>query len=159
MVEEPAIAVCHATCWWTVSDAFLRYSAVVQKAHARCSPAYAEEPFDLCVSRNGSVGPSQRPTTAFTQSHTGAKERTEGSFTARSRPWNTACEPFYWDVADHSLDPERSYAVRERTMRLKKAIRRLPNALRTVVEIRQEDNFSMREMAEIAGISVPAVKS
>lgn len=64
-----------------------------------------------------------------------------------------------WDVADHSLDPEQSYAASERTMRLKQAIRRLPSPLRTVVEIRQDDSLSMREMAELTGISVPAVKS
>ena len=43
-------------------------------------------PCGLCVSRNGSVGPSQRPTIAFTHSQTGASDRTEGSFTARSNP-------------------------------------------------------------------------
>src|ERR1039458_8987272 len=45
------------------------------------------------VSRNGSVGPSQSPTTAFTQSQTGARDRTEGSFMARSRPCHAAWEP------------------------------------------------------------------
>ncbi len=64
-----------------------------------------------------------------------------------------------WDVADHSLDPEQSYAASERTLRLKQAIRQLPSPLRTVVEIRQDDSLSMREMAKLAGISVPAVKS
>src|ERR1035441_1237626 len=53
---------------------------------------YCELP-DFFVSRNGSVGPSQSPTTAFTQSHTGARVRTEGSFKARSRPCQAALEP------------------------------------------------------------------
>src|ERR1017187_1857830 len=53
---------------------------------------YCELP-DFFVSRNGSVGPSQSPTTAFTQSQTGARDRTEGSFKARSRPCQAAWEP------------------------------------------------------------------
>jgi RNA polymerase sigma-70 factor, ECF subfamily len=64
-----------------------------------------------------------------------------------------------WDVADHKPDPEKHYVARERSIRLDKAIRRLPNALRTVVEIRQVEDLSMREIADAVGISIPAAKS
>jgi RNA polymerase sigma-70 factor (ECF subfamily) len=64
-----------------------------------------------------------------------------------------------WDVADHAPDPEKRYAANERTMRLQRAIGRLPNALRSVVEIRQVEDLSMREIADAVGISVPAAKS
>lgn len=63
------------------------------------------------------------------------------------------------ELADHSPDPEQSYVARERTTRLRKAIRRLPAQLRTVVEILEADRCSMQELSEIAGLTVPAVKS
>ena len=44
--------------------------------------------------------------------------------TAEGETWQT------WQIADHSADPEKYYAGYERSLHLRKAICRLPNALR-----------------------------
>ena len=44
-------------------------------------------------------------------------------------------------------------------MRLKRAICRLPNTLRSVVELGQMEGHSMKQIAHNMGISVPATKS
>lgn len=63
------------------------------------------------------------------------------------------------EIADSSFNPEEEYATRERSLRLSTAVRRLPNTLRAVVEIRQTEELSMREIAAKLEISVPAAKS
>jgi RNA polymerase sigma factor (sigma-70 family) len=60
---------------------------------------------------------------------------------------------------DPSLSPERLYLQRERERNLKRAIRRLPSALREVIEVRNAKDASVREVANIVGISVAATKS
>ena len=64
-----------------------------------------------------------------------------------------------WQIADHSADPEKYYVGHERSVHLKKAICRLPNALRLVVERGQMEGHSMKQIARNMGISVPATKS
>lgn len=63
------------------------------------------------------------------------------------------------DFADQSLNPEQRCAEGERIMQLRKAVRRLPKGLRTILQIQLEGDRSMREIAELSGASVPAVKS
>jgi RNA polymerase sigma factor (sigma-70 family) len=60
---------------------------------------------------------------------------------------------------DPSLSPERLYLQRERERNLKRAIRRLPSALREVIEVRNAKDASVREVANIVGISIAATKS
>jgi RNA polymerase sigma-70 factor, ECF subfamily len=73
--------------------------------------------------------------------------------TAEGETW----EP--WQIADHSPDPEKQYAMYERSLHLKRAICRLPNVLRSVVERGQMEGYSMKEIADSMGISIPATKS
>ena len=73
--------------------------------------------------------------------------------TAEGETWQT------WQIADYSADPEKHYAGYERSLHLKKAICRLPNALRSVVEREQMEGHSMKQIAHNMGISIPATKS
>jgi len=65
----------------------------------------------------------------------------------------------HWEVADRRVNTEEHYARSERERHLKRAIHRLRPALRTIVEIQQVQDGSIKEIAEIAGISVAATKS
>jgi RNA polymerase sigma factor (sigma-70 family) len=73
--------------------------------------------------------------------------------TADSETWQT------WQIADYSPTPEERYANHEQTLHLKKAICRLPSALRSVVELGQMEGHSMKQISRNMGISVPATKS
>jgi RNA polymerase sigma factor (sigma-70 family) len=64
-----------------------------------------------------------------------------------------------WEMADSRSTTEEHYAKREREERLKRAIRRLRPLLRNVIEIQQIHDGSIKEISEIAGISVAATKS
>jgi RNA polymerase sigma-70 factor (ECF subfamily) len=63
------------------------------------------------------------------------------------------------DIADPAKDVEELYARHEAVERLKRAICRLQPALRDVVEIHQSNDGSVKEIADLAGISVAATKS
>src|ERR1700755_439603 len=73
--------------------------------------------------------------------------------TADSETWQT------WQIADYSPTPEERYANHEQSVHLKKAICRLPSALRCVVELGQMEGHSMKQISRNMGISVPATKS
>ena len=73
--------------------------------------------------------------------------------TAEGETWQT------WQIADHAADPEKHYVGHERSVHLQKAICRLPNALRLVVERGQMEGHSMKQIAHNMGISIPATKS
>jgi RNA polymerase sigma factor (sigma-70 family) len=73
--------------------------------------------------------------------------------TAEGETWQT------WQIADNSANPEEHYTGRESSRRLKRAICRLPNTLRCVVEMGQMEGHSMKQIAHNMGISVPATKS
>jgi RNA polymerase sigma-70 factor, ECF subfamily len=62
-------------------------------------------------------------------------------------------------IADQTKDVEELYARRERIERLKRAICRLHPPLRNVVEIHQPNDRSVKEIADLAGLSVAATKS
>jgi RNA polymerase sigma-70 factor, ECF subfamily len=65
----------------------------------------------------------------------------------------------HWDIADQTRNVEELYTGQERVERLKRAICRLQPILRNVVEIHQSEHRSVKEVAELAGISVAATKS
>jgi RNA polymerase sigma factor (sigma-70 family) len=64
-----------------------------------------------------------------------------------------------WEVPDRRVNTEEHYVRRERERHLKRAIYRLRPALRNVIEIQQAHDGSVREIAEMAGISIAATKS
>jgi RNA polymerase sigma-70 factor (ECF subfamily) len=63
------------------------------------------------------------------------------------------------DIADKTKDVEEQYVTRESVKRLKRAICRLNPQLRAVVEIQQSKDVQVKEVAELAGISISATKS
>jgi RNA polymerase sigma-70 factor, ECF subfamily len=63
------------------------------------------------------------------------------------------------EIADQTKDVEEQYVRRESVARLKRAIRRLNPQLRAVVEIQQSKDGQVKEIAEVAGISLSATKS
>ena len=63
------------------------------------------------------------------------------------------------EIADQTKDVEELYARHERVKRLRRAICRLQPSLRNVVEIHQSNDSSVKEIAELAGLSVAATKS
>ncbi len=65
----------------------------------------------------------------------------------------------HWEIADETKNIEDLYARHERGEHLRRAIRRLQPTLRNVVEIHQSNHRSVKEIADLAGISVAATKS
>ncbi|HTF71511.1 MAG TPA: sigma-70 family RNA polymerase sigma factor [Edaphobacter sp.] len=65
----------------------------------------------------------------------------------------------HWEIADQTKDVEKDYARNERAERLRRAICCLQPILRNVVEIHQSNDRSVKEIAELVGISVAATKS
>jgi RNA polymerase sigma-70 factor (ECF subfamily) len=63
------------------------------------------------------------------------------------------------EIADQTKNVEEIYARREGVERLRRAICCLQPTLRNVVEIHQSNDRSVKEVAELAGISVAATKS
>jgi RNA polymerase sigma-70 factor (ECF subfamily) len=63
------------------------------------------------------------------------------------------------DIADQAKNVDELYARHEGVERLRREICCLRPTLRVVVEIRQSSDNSLREVAEIAGLSVAATKS
>jgi len=63
------------------------------------------------------------------------------------------------EITDQTKDVEEFYARHERAERLRRAICRLQPTLRSVVEIHQVSDRSVKEVAELAGLSVAATKS
>ena len=64
-----------------------------------------------------------------------------------------------WEPRDPAEDPEAYCARREREQLLRRAIHRLPADHRTVVELREAREYSMKELSECLGISTAAAKS
>jgi RNA polymerase sigma factor (sigma-70 family) len=77
-----------------------------------------------------------------------------------SLDWSPDSETWrQWELADKRANTEERYARKEVEGHLSRAIHRLRPALRTVIEIQQLHDGSVKEIAEVAGISVAAVKS
>jgi RNA polymerase sigma-70 factor, ECF subfamily len=64
-----------------------------------------------------------------------------------------------WEVADQTKDIELHFVRQENEQRLKRAICRLKPSLRTVVEIRHRNDATIKETADLAGISTAATKT
>lgn len=64
-----------------------------------------------------------------------------------------------WEPRNLKENPENGYIERERAELLKKAILRLPPIFREVIQLRQAQDCSTREIAQALGISVPAAKT
>jgi RNA polymerase sigma-70 factor (ECF subfamily) len=60
---------------------------------------------------------------------------------------------------DHSPNPEESYMRRERTELLTEAINRLGSTIRTTIWLRDIEERSVEETAEILGASIAAIKA
>ena len=60
---------------------------------------------------------------------------------------------------DHSPNPEESYLQRERTELLSEAINRLGSTIRTTILLRDIEERSVKETAQILGASITAVKA
>ena len=62
-------------------------------------------------------------------------------------------------IIELSSNPEERCIETERQRLVRQAIRRLPSKLRAAIEIRGSQGGSINELAMIAGVSVPAMKS
>jgi RNA polymerase sigma factor (sigma-70 family) len=77
-----------------------------------------------------------------------------------SMEWTTDGDTWQqWEVADREANVEEHYAKKEVEWRLELAIDRLRPTLRNVIEIQRLHCFSVKEVAEVVGISVAATKS
>jgi RNA polymerase sigma-70 factor (ECF subfamily) len=65
----------------------------------------------------------------------------------------------HWEIEAPTMDVEELYARHERAERLRRAICRLQPILRSVIDIHQSNDRSVKEIANLAGISVAATKS
>ena len=64
-----------------------------------------------------------------------------------------------WEVGDKRANIEEHYAKKETKRDLQQAINRLRPSLRIIIEIQQSHEGSVKEIADVAGISVAAAKS
>jgi RNA polymerase sigma factor (sigma-70 family) len=77
-----------------------------------------------------------------------------------SMEWSTDGNTWrQWEVADTRANVEEHYEKSEAEWLLGRAIGRLQPTLRNVIEIQRSHCISVREIAEVAGISVAATKS
>ena len=81
------------------------------------------------------------------------RPETSMDVTAEEESWR------HWRISHHATDPEKQYAVCERSRRLRRAICQLPTSLRAVVEQGQMKGHSTKQIADHMGISIPATKS
>ena len=65
----------------------------------------------------------------------------------------------HWEIADETKNIEELYVELETVECLRRAVIRLQPTLRNIVEIYNSNDHSLREIAELAGISVGATKS
>jgi len=86
--------------------------------------------------------------------------RRKRSHPEASMDWSIDGETWQqWEVVDKRANTEEHYVKKEAERELKRAIHQLRPALRTVIEIQQSSEGSVKELADDAGISVAAVKS
>lgn len=77
-----------------------------------------------------------------------------------SMDWSADGETWQeWEMVDRRANTEEHYAKEESNRHLRRAIQRLRPALRDIVEMQQVHDCSVKELAEIAGVSVAATKS
>ena len=63
------------------------------------------------------------------------------------------------EMLEPSRNPEERCLETERTRLVRQAIKRLPPKLRTAIELRQSHDGSVNELAMLAGVSLPTMKS
>jgi RNA polymerase sigma factor (sigma-70 family) len=86
--------------------------------------------------------------------------RKKRSHPETSMDWSDDGETWQqWEVGDKRANIEERYAKEEAEKDLHRAIHRLRPALRTIIEIQQSHDGSVKEIAGVAGISVAAAKS
>jgi RNA polymerase sigma-70 factor (ECF subfamily) len=86
--------------------------------------------------------------------------RKKRSHQETSMDWSVDGETWQqWEVGDNRVNIEEHHLRKEAEKDLRRAINRLRPALRTIVEIQQSHDASVREIADVAGISVAAAKS
>jgi RNA polymerase sigma-70 factor (ECF subfamily) len=62
-------------------------------------------------------------------------------------------------LRDDSVDVEARFVLRERTELLRAAVEGLPTSLRHVIELRHKHEYSIEQIAEVTGLSIPATKT
>jgi RNA polymerase sigma factor (sigma-70 family) len=67
--------------------------------------------------------------------------------------------PRLMQTRELSSNPEQRCIETERQRLVRQAIQRLPSKLRTAIEIRESQEGSIHELARVAGVSVPTLKS
>ena len=83
----------------------------------------------------------------------------------RSRPeasfdgLNKGDSKWHWEIPDKAIDIEADLLRSEMIDWMNRSINRLNPTLRTVVEMQQKHDYSHLEIALLANLSVPAVKS
>jgi RNA polymerase sigma factor (sigma-70 family) len=65
----------------------------------------------------------------------------------------------YFEAPDHAPNPEERFARREREVLVREAVRSLRPTIRRALELGQMQEKSMRETAQVLGISVAAAKA
>lgn len=68
-------------------------------------------------------------------------------------------EPLEMDFEDRSASPEETYIRDDLKRHLRRAVRKLPGPLRTVVEMHHASGASIRDISNALNLSEPAVKS
>jgi RNA polymerase sigma-70 factor, ECF subfamily len=86
------------------------------------------------------------------------KQRSVAKFVPCSKEDFPASRPFP-EIADRAPNPERLFVEQEETNILNKAVAKLRPSLREIVEIQRFQERSVQEVAALAGLTVPAVKS
>jgi len=86
------------------------------------------------------------------------KKRTTREISLDDSP-DSGAKAASWEIPDHAPNPEKGYAQQERENILHGAISTLRPTIRKVIELHQLKEHSMKETAEIIGISVTAAKA
>lgn len=76
----------------------------------------------------------------------------------RSRKIDTSDIDDHYDLKSNASDPERLAIVRDELRQVKEIIATLPENHRTVLELRDIDGYSYKEISEISGYSIDKVK-
>ena len=87
------------------------------------------------------------------------RKRKTGSIVSLDSASNTEGSKAFQELRDPTPDAEQRYLQKERDITLRDAINSLRPSLRSVVEVAQLGGLSMRETAEIIGVSVGATKA
>jgi RNA polymerase sigma-70 factor, ECF subfamily len=85
----------------------------------------------------------------------GKRKQRESSLDDQVDPGNRRAA----EMLEPSRNPEERCLETERMRLIRQAIKRLPPELRTAIEIRQSHDGSVSELAMLAGVSPPAMKS